>query len=120
MTNKRKIINDPVYGFLTIDDDLLYDLISHPYLLRESQIKQLGFTYMVYPGAMHSRFSHMLGALNLMNRAIEVLRNKGVEISPEESLGVKVAILLHPAYPRYGRVPQRYGQPWQCDICCRP
>ena len=95
MTNKRKIINDPVYGFLTIDDDLLYDLISHPYLLRESQIKQLGFTYMVYPGAMHSRFSHMLGALNLMNRAIEVLRNKGVEISPEESLGVKVAILLH-------------------------
>ncbi|MBQ9473535.1 MAG: HD domain-containing protein [Bacteroidales bacterium] len=95
MTNKRKIINDPVYGFLTIDDDLLYDLISHPYLLRESQIKQLGFTYMVYPGAMHSRFSHMLGALNLMNRAIDVLRSKGVTISDEESLGVKVAILLH-------------------------
>ncbi|MCR4829627.1 MAG: HD domain-containing protein [Bacteroidales bacterium] len=95
MTNKRKIINDPVYGFLTIDDDILYDVISHPYFQRQRQIKQLGFTYMVYPGATHSRFSHMLGALNLMCRAVDVLRNKGVEISDEESRGVRLAILLH-------------------------
>ena len=95
MTNKRKIINDPVYGFLTIDDDIIYDVISHPFFQRERQIKQLGFTYLVYPGAVHSRFSHMLGALNLMKRAIEVLRSKNVTISHEESLGVQLAILLH-------------------------
>lgn len=95
MTNKRKIINDPVYGFLTIDDDIIYDVISHPFFQRERQIKQLGFTYLVYPGAVHSRFSHMLGALNLMKRAIEVLRSKNVAISHEESLGVQLAILLH-------------------------
>lgn len=95
MTNKRKIINDPVYGFLTIDDDIIFDVISHPYLQRERNIKQLGFTYLVYPGAVHSRFSHMLGALNLMNRAIEVLKVKDVPVSDEEALGVKLAILLH-------------------------
>lgn len=95
MTNKRKIINDPVYGFLTIDDDILFDVISHPYFQRQRHIKQLGFTYLVYPGAVHSRFSHMLGALNLMGRAVEVLRNKGVEISAEEARGVRLAILLH-------------------------
>ena len=95
MTNKRKIINDPVYGFLTIDDDLIYDVISHPFFQRQRHIKQLGFTYLVYPGAVHSRFSHMLGALNLMKRAIEVLRTKGVEISQEEAIGVQLAILLH-------------------------
>ena len=95
MTNKRKIINDPVYGFLSIDDDLIYDVIEHPYFQRQRAIKQLGFTYLVYPGAMHSRFSHMLGALNLMKRAIAVLRTKGVSISHDESLGVQLAILLH-------------------------
>lgn len=95
MTNKRKIINDPVYGFLTIDDDIIYDIISHPYFQRQRNIRQLGFTYLVYPGAVHSRFSHMLGALNLMQRAIGVLRSKGVPISHEESLGVQLAILLH-------------------------
>ena len=95
MTNKRKIINDPVYGFLTIDDDIIFDVISHPFFQRQRHIKQLGFTYLVYPGAVHSRFSHMLGALNLMKRAIGVLRSKGVEISDEESLGVQLAILLH-------------------------
>ena len=95
MTNKRKIINDPVYGFLSIDDDLIYDVIEHPYFQRQRAIKQLGFTYLVYPGAMHSRFSHMLGALNLMKRAIAVLRTKGVSISDDESLGVQLAILLH-------------------------
>ena len=95
MTNKRKIINDPVYGFLTIDDDLIFDVISHPFFQRQRHIKQLGFTYLVYPGAVHSRFSHMLGALNLMKRAIDVLRNKGVDISHDEALGVQLAILLH-------------------------
>ena len=95
MTNKRKIINDPVYGFLSIEDDIIYDVISHPIFQRQRHIKQLGFSYLVYPGATHSRFSHMLGALNLMQRAITVLRSKGVEISDEESLGVRLAILLH-------------------------
>ena len=92
---KRKIINDPVYGFLSVDDDLLFDIISHPIFQRQRHIMQLGFSYLVYPGAVHSRFSHMLGALNLMKRAIGVLRTKGVEISDEESLGVQLAILLH-------------------------
>lgn len=95
MTNKRKIINDPVYGFLTIDDELIYDIISHPYFQRERRIAQLGFTTLVYPSATHTRFSHMLGTLSLMNRAIEVLRVKGVEITAAESLGVRLAILLH-------------------------
>ena len=95
VTNKRKIINDPVYGFLSIDDDIIYDVITHPYFQRQRHIKQLGFTYLVYPGAVHSRFSHMLGALNLMKRAIAVLRSKGVPISDEESLGVQLAILMH-------------------------
>ncbi|MBR1793542.1 MAG: HD domain-containing protein [Bacteroidales bacterium] len=95
MTNKRKIINDPVYGFLTIDDDVIFDVISHPYFQRQRHIKQLGFTSLVYPGAVHTRFSHMLGALNLMTRALEVLKVKGVAITEEESLGVRLAILLH-------------------------
>ena len=95
MTNKRKIINDPVYGFLTIEDDLIFDIISHPYFQRERRIAQLGFTNLVYPCATHTRFSHMLGTLNLMNRAIDVLRVKGVPIDASEALGVKVAILLH-------------------------
>lgn len=95
MTNKRKIINDPVYGFLTIDDDILFDVISHPFFQRQRHIKQLGFTSLVYPGAVHTRFSHMLGALNLMTRALDVLKVKGVEITDDESLGVRLAILLH-------------------------
>lgn len=93
--NKRKIINDPVYGFLTIDDDILYDVIEHTYFQRLRNIKQLGFTYFVYPGATHNRFGHALGTLNLMGRALEVLKVKGVEISQEEALGAKLAILLH-------------------------
>lgn len=94
-TNKRKIINDPVHGFLTIDDDIIYDIIAHPYFQRQRHIKQLGFTYLVYPGAVHTRFSHMLGALNLMERALHVLTTKGVDITPYEALGAKLAILLH-------------------------
>ena len=93
---KRKIINDPVYdGFLSIDDSVILQVIEHPYFQRQRRIKQLGLTYLVYPGAMHTRFSHMLGALNLMKRALEVLKQKGVEISDEECRGAKLAILLH-------------------------
>ena len=96
MTNKRKIINDPVYdGFLTIEDDIIFDVLSHPYFQRQRRIKQLGFTSLVYPGAVHTRFSHMLGALNLMTRALEVLKVKGIDISQEEMLGARLAILLH-------------------------
>ena len=93
---KRKIINDPVYdGFLSVDDPVILQVIEHPWFQRQRRIKQLGLTYLVYPGAMHTRFSHMLGALNLMGRALEVLRQKGVEVSNEECRGAKLAILLH-------------------------
>lgn len=93
---KRKIINDPVYdGFLSIEDPVILRVIEHPYFQRQRRIKQLGLTYLVYPGAMHTRFSHMLGALNLMGRALEVLRQKGAEITDEECRGAKLAILLH-------------------------
>ncbi len=95
-TNKRKIINDPVYdGFLTIEDDIVYDVLSHPYFQRLRRIKQLGFTCLVYPGAVHTRFSHALGAMNLMNRALDVLAVKGVEMTHDEVLGARLAILLH-------------------------
>ena len=94
--SKRKIINDPVYdGFLSIDDPLILTVIEHPYFQRQRRIKQLGLTCLVYPGAMHTRFSHTLGAFNLMCRALDVLRLKGVEISDEECRGAKLAILLH-------------------------
>lgn len=94
--SKRKIINDPVYdGFLSIDDPVILSVIEHPWFQRQRRIKQLGLTYLVYPGAMHTRFSHMLGALNLMGRALEVLRQKGVEITDKECRGAKLAILLH-------------------------
>ena len=93
---KRKIINDPVYdGFLSVDDPVILSVIEHPYFQRQRRIKQLGLTYLVYPGAMHTRFSHMLGALNLMKRALEVLKQKGVGITDEECCGAKLAILLH-------------------------
>ena len=96
MTSKRKIINDPVYdGFLSIDDPVILSVIEHPFFQRQRRIKQLGLTYLVYPGAMHTRFSHMLGALNLMGRALEVLQLKGVEITADECRGAKMAILLH-------------------------
>ncbi len=96
MTNKRKIINDPVYdGFLTIEDEIVFDVLSHRYFQRQRRIKQLGFTYLVYPGAMHTRFSHMLGALNLMNRALEVLKVKGVAVTHDEVVGARLAILMH-------------------------
>jgi HD superfamily phosphohydrolase len=93
--NKKKIINDPVYGFISIPTDLVFDLIEHPYFQRLRYIKQLGMTHMVYPGALHTRFHHALGAMHLMGMTIETLRNKGHEISDEEEEAVTVAILLH-------------------------
>lgn len=93
--NKKKIINDPVYGFITIPSALIYDLISHPYFQRLRYIKQLGMTHLVYPGALHTRFHHALGAMHLMGLAIEVLRSKGHPISFEEEEAATIAILLH-------------------------
>lgn len=93
--NKKKIINDPVYGFISIPTDLVFDLIEHPYFQRLRYIKQLGMTHLVYPGALHTRFHHALGAMHLMGMAIETLRNKGHEISHLEEEAVIIAILLH-------------------------
>ena len=93
--NKRKIFNDPVYGFISVNDELLFDLIEHPYFQRLRRIKQLGLTHMVYPGALHTRFHHAMGAMFLMGEAIEVLRTKGQEISEKEAQAAKIAILLH-------------------------
>ena len=97
LTNKRKIINDPVYGFISIPGDFVFDLIEHPWFQRLRNIKQLGLTSFVYPGANHSRFQHGLGALHLMNMAIATLRSKEVIISPVEEEATLIAILLHDA-----------------------
>jgi HD superfamily phosphohydrolase len=93
--NKRKIINDPVHGFITIYNDLIFDLMEHPFFQRLRRIKQLGMSHLVYPGANHTRFHHALGAMHLMQKAISELMKKGIEISEEEKEGVIVAILLH-------------------------
>ena len=93
--NKKKIINDPVYGFISIPSALIYDLISHPYFQRLRYIKQLGMTHLVYPGALHTRFHHAIGAMHLMSLALEVLRGKGHQISAEEEEAATIAILLH-------------------------
>jgi HD superfamily phosphohydrolase len=93
--NKKKIINDPVYGFISIPSDLIFDLIEHPYFQRLRYIKQLGMTHLVYPGALHTRFHHALGALHLMSLAVETLRYKGQIITEAEEEAVSVAILLH-------------------------
>ncbi|MEO6168935.1 MAG: HD domain-containing protein [Chitinophagales bacterium] len=93
--NKRKIINDPVYGFITIPTELIFDLIEHPFFQRLGRIKQLGLTYLVYPGAQHTRFQHALGAMHLMAQSLEVLRSKGAIITSEEAEAVTISILLH-------------------------
>lgn len=93
--NKKKIINDPVYGFISIPSALIYDLISHPYFQRLRYIKQLGMTHLVYPGALHTRFHHAIGAMHLMSLALEVLRSKGHQISAQEEEAATIAILLH-------------------------
>jgi HD superfamily phosphohydrolase len=95
MSNTRKIINDPVYGFITIDHPLILDIIAHPYYQRLRRIYQMAFAHLVYPGAVHSRLHHSLGAYHLMCNALSELKSKGVEISHEEELGAKVAIILH-------------------------
>ena len=95
MANKRKIINDPVFGFLSIPNDLIYDVLQHPYVQRLNRIRQLGLSYLVYPGATHSRFGHSLGAMHLMQEAIRSLRLKGVEITEQEETAAMIAILLH-------------------------
>ena len=93
--NKKKIINDPVFGFINIQSELIFDLIEHPFFQRLRRIKQLGLSFLVYPGANHTRFEHALGALHLMRQAISVLRLKGHEITEEEEEAAAVAILLH-------------------------
>ena len=93
--NKLKIFNDPIYGFISIPNELIYDLIQHPYFQRLRRISQMGLSYLVYPGANHTRFHHALGCMHLMQKAIETLRFKGVAISPEEENALYIAILLH-------------------------
>jgi len=93
--NKKKIFNDPVYGFISIPSDLIFDLIQHPYFQRLRRISQLGLTNLVYPGALHTRFQHAIGAMHLMTNAIATIRRKGHEITPEEEQAVLIAILLH-------------------------
>ncbi|HWY10978.1 MAG TPA: HD domain-containing protein [Bacteroidia bacterium] len=92
---KSKIINDPIYGFVTIQDEIIYALINHSYFQRLRRIKQLGLTNLVYPGALHTRFHHAIGAMHLMSEALQVLKSKDVKISDEESRGALIAILLH-------------------------
>jgi HD superfamily phosphohydrolase len=94
-TNKLKIINDPVYGFIKIPYDLVFDLIEHALFQRLRRIRQLGLTHFVYPGANHTRFQHAVGAMHLMGLAIEVIRSKGHAISEQEAMAVTIAILLH-------------------------
>ena len=91
----RKIINDPVYGFITIDDELIYAVFSHPYFQRLRRISQMAMANLVYPGAVHSRLHHALGAYHLMSNALSELKNKGIEITAAEEQAAKIAILLH-------------------------
>ena len=95
MINKRKILNDPIYGFITIPNELIYDLVQHSYFQRLRRISQMGLSYLVYPGATHTRFHHALGCMHLMQKAIEVLRFKSVIISSDEENALLIAILLH-------------------------
>lgn len=93
--NKRKIINDPIYGFVTLPNDIIYDLINHPFFQRLRRIKQLGLTNLVYPGALHTRFHHAIGAMHLMQEAIHTLKLKEIVITAEEEQAALIAILLH-------------------------
>jgi len=93
--NKQKIINDPVFGFIRIPGNFIFELIEHPFFQRLNRIKQLGLSYYVFPGAQHTRFQHTLGAMHLITEAIKVLHEKGVAISPEEVEATQIAILLH-------------------------
>jgi HD superfamily phosphohydrolase len=93
--NKLKIFNDPIYGFITLPNEIVYDLVQHPYFQRLRRISQMGLSYLVYPGAHHTRFHHALGCMHIMQKAIEVIRFKGTEISIEEENALLIAILLH-------------------------
>lgn len=95
ITNKLKILNDPIYGFIVIPNPLIFDLIQHSYFQRLRRITQMGLSHLVYPGAHHTRFHHAIGCMHLMQKAVSVLRFKGVEISEEEANAVYIAILLH-------------------------
>jgi len=92
---KKKILNDPVYGFININDELIFDIIEHPWFQRLRRIKQLGLTHLVYPGALHTRFHHSIGAMHLMQKALEILSSKGHMFSKDERLATLIAILLH-------------------------
>lgn len=92
---KLKILNDPIYGFITIPSQLIFNLIEHPYFQRLRRISQMGLSYLVYPGAHHTRFHHALGCVHLMQKAVRVLRYKGVKISQIEEEALQIAILLH-------------------------
>lgn len=93
--NKRKVVNDPVYGLIDIPSEIVYDIIEHQYFQRLRRIKQLGLTDYVYPGAVHTRFQHTLGAVHLLTSALAVLKSKNIEITREEEEAVSLAILLH-------------------------
>jgi hypothetical protein len=93
--NKLKIFNDPIYGFISIPNTLIYDLIQHPYFQRLRRISQMGMSYLVYPGAHHTRFHHALGCMHIMQKAVQTLRFKGVALSNEEENALYIAILLH-------------------------
>ncbi len=94
-TNKLKILNDPIYGFITIPNSLIFDIIEHPYFQRLRRVTQMGFSNLVYPGANHTRFHHAIGCMHLMQQAVRVLRFKEVEISEDEANALYIAILLH-------------------------
>lgn len=94
-SNKKKIFNDPVYGFINIPDELHFDIIEHPYFQRLRRIKQTGLSHLVYPGALHTRFQHCLGSMHLMWEATHILRSKGYQITKEEATSASLAILLH-------------------------
>jgi len=94
-TNKLKILNDPIYGFITIPNTLIFDIIEHPYFQRLRRVTQMGFSNLVYPGANHTRFHHAIGCMHLMQKAVQVLRFKEIEISDEEANALYIAILLH-------------------------
>lgn len=94
-TNKLKIFNDPIYGFISIPNELIYDLVQHRYFQRLRRISQMGLSYLVYPGAHHTRFHHALGCMHLMQKAVATLRQKNVEISKDEEQALYIAILLH-------------------------
>ena len=95
MIQKRKIVNDPVFGFINVSEGLLLDIINHPYMQRLARIKQMGLSSVVYPGAQHTRFQHSLGAFYLMSEALLHLSAKGIEITSDEAEAVEAAILMH-------------------------